>query len=149
MNDSLQFLSTPYDIAQFVIGILGALTTIACFVPQGIKTLITKDTSGLSKWFFIFALISSMFWFSIGAMAICNPFINATTGEIISQAAINNGILAGLPPIITNVVTVFVNVSILTIKLINIKKAKNKKMSEIEYCLWIKNKKENNFKKGI
>lgn len=143
INQSSKFLSTPYDIIQFTIGILGAITTIACFIPQCIKTLITKDTSGLSKWFFIFALVSSIFWFCIGGMSIANPFINIESNGVVSQTAINNGILAGLPPIITNVVTFIVNICILTIKLINIKNAKNKKISEIEYCLQLKKEKEN------
>ncbi len=122
---------TPFEIAQFIIGLLGALTTIACFLPQGIKTFITKNTAGLSKWFFICALASSIFWITLGSMAIASPYIYNDT----SSSAIANGLSAGLPPIITNVITIIINTMILIIKIRNMHAAKKAGISETEYCL--------------
>ncbi len=116
-----------YAIAQLIIGVLGSLTTILCFLPQGIKTFITKDTSGLSKWFFISALISSFFWFAIGAMTIAAP-VYYENGDLPSAIA------AGIPSILTNVITVIINFIILVIKLTNMHHAKKEGISEHEYC---------------
>ena len=118
---------TPYSIAQFIIGILGAITTITCFLPQGIKTFLTKDTSGLSKWFFISALISSAFWLTIGGMTIASP-------AYFNEGDWSSAIASGLPSVLTNVFTVFINVGVLFIKLNNINKAKKMNISEAEYC---------------
>ncbi|MGL4951622.1 MAG: SemiSWEET family sugar transporter [Mycoplasma sp.] len=116
---------TPVKIALFIFGLFGALTTIGCFVPQGIKTLITRDTSGLSKWFFIIALTSSAFWLLIGSLSIVDGA---------QSNAIWNGILAGLPSIITNVVTVIINSTILMVKLRNMSESKKQGITEQEYC---------------
>ncbi len=121
--------NTPYEIAQFIIGILGALTTVLCFLPQGIKTFLTKNTAGLSKWFFICALASSVFWLTLGSMAIASPYVFG--GDSVSIA---NGLSAGIPPIITNVITIIINAGILIIKLKNMKQAKLLGISETEYC---------------
>ena len=123
--------NTPYSIAQFIIGILGAITTITCFLPQGIKTFLSKDTSGLSKWFFISALVSSAFWLTIGAMTIASP-IYSNQGN--SSSAWSSAIASGLPSIITNIFTVIINTTILFIKLSNMNKAKKMNINEAEYC---------------
>lgn len=130
---------TPFKIAQFIIGLLGAITTVTCFVPQGIKTLITRDTSGLSKWFFISAIISSFFWLSIGSLAIAHPFVE---GHGVDGLA--NGLSSGLPSIITNVITLVINITILTIKLTNIYNAKKLNMDEALYCNQIRKNKLKN-----
>lgn len=121
---------TPYQIIQFIIGLLGAITTIACFIPQGIKTFLSKDTSGLSKWFFITSLICSLFWLTLGSMAIASPWVH----HDLSSAAVANALSAGLPPIITNVVTLLIDIGILIIKVNNINKAKALNMTEADYC---------------
>lgn len=122
---------TPFQIAQFIIGLFGAITTIACFLPQGIKTFLSKNTAGLSKWFFICALTSSAFWLALGSMAIASPYLYNSQ----DLNAIANGLSAGLPPIITNVITVIINAGILIIKINNMKNAKKEGISETEYCL--------------
>lgn len=116
---------TPVQIFLLIFGILGALTTILCFVPQTIKTVISRDTSGLSKWFFIIALTSSFFWLCIGSLNI----VNANT-----EGNIANGLYAGLPLLITNVISVSLNVTTLFFKMQNIKKAAAQNLSEEEYC---------------
>ncbi|MGL4950351.1 MAG: SemiSWEET family sugar transporter [Mycoplasma sp.] len=116
---------TPINIALFVFGLFGAGTTIGCFIPQGIKTLKTRDTSGLSHWFFIIAITSSAFWLAIGSLTIAS---GAMDGDL------PLGIFGGLPSILTNVVTVFINVMILFIKLKNMRDAKALGISEIQHC---------------
>ncbi|MGL4948513.1 MAG: PQ-loop domain-containing transporter [Mycoplasma sp.] len=126
--------SSPIQIALFVFGILGAATTIGCFAPQGVKTVMTRDTSGLSKWFFIIALVSSVFWLLIGSLTIANGVIGTINekGELVKD--VTGGIYAGLPSIITNVVTVCINTTIFIIKANNMKEAKKANMSEADYC---------------
>lgn len=119
--------NTPVQITLFIVGILGAMTTIGCFIPQAIKTIITKDTSGLSKWFFIIAVFSSILWLGIGALNIGNGIYDTNIGW-------ENGLLAGLPPILTNVVTIVTNSIVLVIKLHNIKMSKKFNITEQEYC---------------
>lgn len=126
--------SSPYSIAQFIIGIFGAITTITCFLPQGIKTFVSKDTSGLSKWFFISALISSLFWLTIGSMTIASP-------AYFNEGDWASAISSGLPPIITNIFTVVINTIVLFIKYKNISNAKKQKITETEYCNLIRKNK--------
>lgn len=121
--------TTAYEIAFLIIGIFGSLTTIFAFIPQFIKTMITKDTSGLSLWFFIIALISSLFWLTTGSLSIASPFING-----FDEVTIPSAIASGLPSIITNIITLVTNSIILIIKINNMKKAKALNMSEQDYC---------------
>lgn len=118
--------NTPIAIALFVVGLLGSLTTIFCFLPQSIKTFVTRDTSGLSKWFFIIANISSLFWISIGTLSILNSYDQGFGYEI--------GLNAGLPSILTNVITIILNIITLVIKIQNIIRAKKENISEFDYC---------------
>lgn len=127
---------TPYSIAQFIIGIFGTITTITCFLPQGIKTFFSLDTSGLSKWFFISAIASSIFWLAIGSMTIASP-------AYFDSGDWSSAISSGLPPIITNLITIVINSIVLFIKLRNIKNAKKMKLTENEYCNLIKKEKYN------
>ncbi len=122
-------LNTPYEICQMVVGMLGSLLTIVCFIPQGLKTLKTKDTSGISIIFPIAALISSFFWISGGVLAIVHPFVFNGNGSSVA-----NGLVTGIPIILTNLVTSIVNVTITVIKLKNMSNAKKLNISEEEYC---------------
>lgn len=121
--------NSTYEIIQFIVGLAGSLLTIGCFLPQGIKTVRTKDTSGISLAFPIIALTSSLFWITAGLLMIC------------SHIAFNNpdllasGLAGGIPIILTNVVTIVINAIITIIKLNNMKEAKKQNISEAEYCL--------------
>lgn len=131
--------NTPVQITLFVVGLLGAMTTIGCFIPQAIKTIITRDTSGLSKWFFIIAVFSSILWLGIGALNIGNGIYDTNIGW-------ENGLLAGLPPILTNVVTIVTNSIVLAIKLYNIEKSKKLNITEQEFCLQISENRKSDYK---
>ncbi len=123
--------ATSYEIIQFIVGLIGSLLTIACFVPQGIKTLKTKDTSGISLIFPIAALCSSVFWITSGVMIICN-----------NNSNLASGLAGGIPIVLTNVVTSCINVVITIIKIKNVKNAKKMNLTEAEYCLQLTNQKQ-------
>lgn len=110
----------------FIIGLLGSITTIACFLPQCIKTIKTRDTSGLSLLFFLIAILSSIFWLIYGGL---NIYITLKHENNVSNALRN-----GLPIILTNIITIVINTIIIFIKVNNISKAKKNNITEHEYC---------------
>lgn len=120
---------TAYEIAFLIIGLFGSLTTILAFLPQCIKTIHTRNTSGLSLWFFIIAIVSSFFWLTMGIMSICSPYYFG-----FDKSSIPSALSSGIPPIITNVITLCLNTIVLVIKIRNMRKAKSLNISEIDYC---------------
>ncbi len=122
-------LNSPYGITQFAIGLLGSILTIACFVPQGIKTLKSRDTSGISVVFPISALVSSFFWMTSATMAIVHPVVFNGGNYNLSAALISS-----LPIIITNLFIAVINFIVAPLKLKNLKTSKKLGISEYEYC---------------
>lgn len=56
------------------IGYLAAFLTTISFVPQAIKTISTKDTSGISFWMYLIFISGVGMWLSYGIL-ISNPII--------------------------------------------------------------------------
>lgn len=48
------------------IGFLAAFCTTAAFVPQALKTIQTKDTSGISLWMYIIFTMGVFLWLVYG-----------------------------------------------------------------------------------
>ncbi len=122
-------LNSAYTIVQLIIGVMGCLLTITCFVPQGIKTIRTRNTSGLSITFPILASIASGFWIIGAILTILFPFTQNPNG----QASIN-GVIVGSTILITNTFTFSINSIIATIKLNNVRASKRLGISEADYC---------------
>jgi MtN3 and saliva related transmembrane protein len=70
----------PLDIAT-VIGYLAAFGTTVSFLPQAIKTIKTKDTSGISLYMYALFTLGTAFWLTYGLMIHQLPVIvaNAVT----------------------------------------------------------------------
>ena len=51
-----------------VIGLLAAFATTVSFLPQAIKTIQTKDTSGISLYMYCLFTAGTMFWLAYGIM---------------------------------------------------------------------------------
>ena len=51
-----------------IIGLLAGLTTTGAFLPQIIKTIITKDTKSISLWMYCVYVIGVIIWFIYGLM---------------------------------------------------------------------------------
>lgn len=118
--------NTPLEIFSFIFGWIATIITVACYLPQTIKTIITKDTAALSKWFFILGFSSSLAWVIGGFVSI---FVYLDQGN-----SINEALLISLPVIVTNIIGIISNLIVLVIKLKNIKKAKQENITEKEYC---------------
>ncbi|MBC7722561.1 MAG: SemiSWEET transporter [Pedobacter sp.] len=52
-----------------IIGLLAAFCTTISFLPQAIKTIETKDTSGISLSMYSLFTIGTVLWFSYGLMS--------------------------------------------------------------------------------
>lgn len=124
---------TGLEIASFVFNWIATIITIACYLPQTIKTMICKQTSDLSKWFFIFSFGCSVAWI-IGAFISLFNYIEQSLpiGEIL---------LLTLPVIVSNVIGLIASMIVLVIKLNNMSKAHKQNITEKQYCELIKYKK--------
>lgn len=124
---------TTLEIVSFVFSWLATIITIACYLPQTIKTMITKHTYSLSKWFFILGFLCSLAWIIGGIISI---FVYLDQNSSMSDA-----LLLSLPVIFTNVIGLISNLIVLIIKINNIKKAKKNNLTEEQFCTKFYNKK--------
>ncbi|MEF9985461.1 MAG: SemiSWEET family transporter [Malacoplasma sp.] len=114
-----------------VFGWISTILTIGVYIPQLIKTIKSKDTSGVSLIMYIILQITAWTWVIYGAL-------------IVYQAMISNGdILDGLPILITNAVVAFIGLGIIYIKAKNIMGAKAANISEKDYIARITKSKIN------
>jgi len=66
-----------------IIASLAAFFTMIGYVPQAIKTIRTKDTSGISFWMYFFSIIGVIFWLIFGFMISNIPMILKNIAVII------------------------------------------------------------------
>ena len=128
---------TPLSLFVFIFGWITTIITIACYIPQAIKTAITKNTTGISKWFFIFGFSCSVAWVILGISGI---FSSLEQGSDISSS-----LLVNLPVVITNMIGLICQSIVLIYKIINVRNAKKNNMSETEYCNKFRKSKTNKF----
>jgi MtN3 and saliva related transmembrane protein len=64
-----------------ILGYIGATLTTAAFAPQAIKSIRTRDTSGMSLWMYVMFTIGVAFWLAYGIATDSWPMIlsNAVT----------------------------------------------------------------------
>jgi MtN3 and saliva related transmembrane protein len=62
-------------ITPDIIASLAAFFTMIGYVPQAIKTIKTRDTSGISFWMYLFTIIGVIFWLIFGIMIMNVPMI--------------------------------------------------------------------------
>ena len=62
-------------------GVVAAMCTTLSFVPQAVKTIKTRDTSGISLWMYLVFTVGIGFWFGYGIVLGSWPMIvsNAIT----------------------------------------------------------------------
>ena len=106
------------DKAIFVMGILGAVCIAIYIIPQMVKTLKSKNTSGVSLIMFIFSLLGSLF-FTIMAIF-----------EIVAGLDVS----AWIGVFIGNVCSTTCGAIVLSYKLHHVIKAKKLGITEVEYC---------------
>lgn len=97
----------------------GAIMTILCYLPQTVKTILTRNTVGLSRWFFILGFLCSVGWI-MGSLfsGIANPTFDALS----------------LAVLISNIIGLLCNFIIMWIKCLNVYRAKRAKLTEHIYC---------------
>ncbi len=93
---------------SFILGNIAAILTSVSFLPQAIKTIKTKDTSGISLSMYIIFVSGVSMWLTYGIM------------------------IQSLPIIIGNVVTIFFSGTILYMKLVDTFKAGNGSVLKIK-----------------
>ena len=71
-----------------IIGYLAAFGTTASFLPQAIKTIETKDTSGISLPMYILFTVGTLLWLIYGVMAPSLPVAVANAITLIFAATI-------------------------------------------------------------
>lgn len=62
-----------------ILGLIAAFLTTASFIPQAYKTLRTKDTSGISFWMYTMFVSGIFCWMVYGLMIASLPLILANT----------------------------------------------------------------------
>ncbi|MFM9911181.1 MAG: SemiSWEET transporter [Chitinophagaceae bacterium] len=62
-----------------LLGFAAALLTTASFLPQAIKTIHTKDTSGISLFMYSLFTIGTLLWFLFGLFSNNMPIVVANT----------------------------------------------------------------------
>jgi MtN3 and saliva related transmembrane protein len=70
------------------IGYLAAFGTTASFLPQAVKTIQTKDTSGISLPMYILFTLGTLFWLIYGIMEPSLPVAVANAITLIFAATI-------------------------------------------------------------
>lgn len=58
-----------------ILGYIGATLTTAAFAPQAIKSIRTRDTSGMSLWMYVMFTIGVAFWLAYGIATDSWPMI--------------------------------------------------------------------------
>jgi MtN3 and saliva related transmembrane protein len=71
-----------------IIGYLAAFGTTASFLPQAVKTIQTKDTSGISLPMYILFTLGTLFWLIYGMMEPSLPVAVANAITLIFAATI-------------------------------------------------------------
>ncbi len=71
------------ELTTELIGYAGAFLTTISFLPQAIKTIKTKDTSGISLLMYSLFLIGVLFWGAYGLILWSMPMIMANIVTII------------------------------------------------------------------
>lgn len=68
------------------LGYIAAILTTSSFIPQVVKTIKTKDTSGISLYMYLFFLLGIILWFIYGLKIKSMPIIiaNLLTGLMAS-----------------------------------------------------------------
>ena len=59
------FMSIPAFMIE-IIGMLAAILGTICWLPQALKTILTKDTSGLSLWTNSLLFMAVILWLTYG-----------------------------------------------------------------------------------
>lgn len=67
-----------------IAGMLGAILTTACWVPQAVQTIRTKDTAGLSLAMYVTLLVGLALWLIYAVSIMSWPLIlsNIATGAL-------------------------------------------------------------------
>lgn len=71
-----------------IIGYLAAFGTTASFLPQAVKTIQTKDTSGISLPMYILFTVGTLLWLIYGVMAPSLPVAVANAITLIFASTI-------------------------------------------------------------
>jgi MtN3 and saliva related transmembrane protein len=62
-----------------ILGYIGATLTTAAFAPQAIKSIRTRDTTGMSLWMYVMFTVGVAFWLAYGIATESWPMIVANS----------------------------------------------------------------------
>jgi MtN3 and saliva related transmembrane protein len=62
-----------------ILGYIAATLTTAAFAPQAVRTLRTRDTTGMSLWMYVMFTIGVAFWLAYGIATDSWPMILANS----------------------------------------------------------------------
>lgn len=71
-----------------MIGFAAAILTTASFLPQAVKTIRTKDTSGISLFMYSLFTLGTLFWFLFGLFSHNMPVMIANVVTLLFAAII-------------------------------------------------------------
>jgi MtN3 and saliva related transmembrane protein len=74
--------------ATTILGLLAACGTTISFLPQAVKTIYTKNTSGISLAMYIMFVIGTLLWLVYGLMIASAPVIAANAITLVVAAVI-------------------------------------------------------------
>jgi len=107
----------------FWVGIIAAICIAVYMMPQLVKILKTKDTSGVSIAMFVIALIGDLCFVLDGIGIMCDK-----------SSAVSARISAGLPILLANLVALIISAVIAIFKFKNMHRAKKMDLTEKVFC---------------
>lgn len=118
-------------IAGLIISTIAGVLSAIAFIPQTVKSLVTKSTSGLSIGFVIFGITASTIWIIWGVLS--SVFASSLVND--SSSTTNPAILAAqtAAPIWTNALVLIWSLALLFSKIRNINISKKQNLTEQEY----------------
>jgi len=108
-----------------VIGLLAAICIGVYMMPQLVKTIKTKDTSGISIAMFVIALVGDLFFVINGIGILADTKAFPEVGKRLS---------AGLPILLANLAAFSISAVIAFFKFRNMYRAKKMNMTEKTFC---------------
>ncbi|AAT28112.1 PQ-loop domain-containing transporter [[Mycoplasma] mobile] len=121
-------------ILGLIISTIAGIFSAIAFIPQTIKSIVSKSTFGLSIGLISFGIIASSIWIIWGILSsIYIPSINATNNVLPSSLGPGFEAAQTAAPIWTNTLVLIWSLALLISKLQNTSKAKKLNLTEEEY----------------
>jgi len=117
------------DIAVIIFGVISSLIIMIGYFPLTLKLIKSKQTYGISLIFILFITLACFIWVIYGSLLLVDIIPKNPTSK-----QIEDGLIAALPILITNIVLFILNTINFFTKFLMIYRGKKINMTEKQYC---------------